>query len=461
MLLTYRYHIYPSEIQKLILAIHFGHNRFVWNEAMRFIGSNGNRYTSRYQLHGRLPQLKKKYTWLKEAHSQTLQATIKRFDLAYQRFFKKQSNKPKPKKRNSIQSIEFPQNVKVDFDLGCIRLPKLNYVKAKFHRKFKGEIKTCYVSMTPSSEYFVSLVVEDSVLQPPVNTDAKLTGVDLGITDLAITSTNKKYENIKPLQKKLKKLAKAKRVLARRSRKKHTLLTVNTHMFGPFSKEEPLAPFVEKKEVYSNRREKARLHVARIYRDITNARDDNLHKISRKLVDENEGLAFESLNIRGMVKNKRLARSILDCSWGKLVSMCEYKAAREGKPCIRIGTFVASSKTCHVCGHKYHGLTLNERTWKCEVCNTEHNRDINAAINIAAEGQRLLQQKIDNGFFESQEKSKLKAKTTMGTTSVPIQTSDEVEPAGLAGRGEECKSGLPPVFSEARKETSLDINTDI
>lgn len=241
------------------------------------------------------------------------------------------------------------------------------------------------------------------------------------------------------------------------------LLVVNTCMFGPFSKSDPLAPFMEKKEVYSNRREKVRLRVSKIYRDITNARNDYLHKVSRSLVDKNEGLAFESLNIRGMVKNRKLSRSILDCSWGKLVSMCEYKSAMAGKPCIKIGTFVASSKTCSTCGNKYHGLTLNERTWQCEACGSTHNRDINAAINIAAEGQRLLQRKIDNGFFESQDKSKLKTKETMRTTLVPIQISEtsEIEPAGLAGRGEDCKCGLPPVFMEARKGKSSDINPDI
>lgn len=169
---------------------------------------------------GRLPKIKKQIEWLSDAHSQTLQATIKRLDLAYQRFFKKQSGYPKTKKRSAEQSIEFPQNTSVDFALNCIKVPRIGYIKAKLHRKFKGVIKTCYINKSPANEYFACFVVDDGIAKPKVKTDVKLTGIDLGIKGLVITSNGKKYANNKFLRKKLQQLRKAQKVLSRRSKKK-------------------------------------------------------------------------------------------------------------------------------------------------------------------------------------------------------------------------------------------------
>ena len=453
-MLTYRYRIYPSEQQKHNLAIHFGHNRFVWNETLRFIQNDNNgKYTSRNKMSSRLTQIKKEILWLSDAYSQTLQATIKRLDQAYQRFFKKQSSYPKIKKRNTDQSIEFPQNTSVDFSLNCIKIPKIGYIKAILHRKFKGIIKTCTINKSPANDYYACFVVDDGVPLPTVNTNVELTGIDLGIKDLVITSHGQKYGNNKYLKQKLRQLKKAQKILSRRSLKKQRIQVINTKLYSPYSQENPLKSFSEEKEIFSNRREKARLQVAKLHRNVVNCRNDYLHKISRKIVDNNEGLAFESLNIRGMVRNRRLSQSIMDCGWGKLVNYCEYKSRRAGKVCIKIGTFFASSKTCSVCGNKYHGLTLDERVWQCENCGSKHDRDVNASRNISIEGNRLLEKMVVNGEFESQEKPRKSRYSKKKKDSV-LESIKQF--AGLAERGEEVsRESVPAYLVEACQEKHL------
>ena len=346
-----------------------------------------------------------------------MQSTLRKLDIAYECAIKGIRGFPKFKKKNKeVQSIEFPQNAFALFDKKLSKVPKLGEIKTKFHRKFFGQIKTCHITKSPSHEYHIHFVVDDFIPQPKYKTEGvNLTGVDLGINDLAITSTGKKYENNKFLKKKLHQLKKAQKVLSRRSLKKKKLTINNKKMFGPFSKDEPLKEFTETVNVYSNRREKARLQVAKIHRDITNCREDHLHKVSKQLVDENEGLVFETLNIKGMVKNHKLAQAIYDCAWYKLINFCKFKADRQGKMVIQIDTFFASSKKCLKCGHKYHGLTLDERNWICEECGTYHDRDVNAAINILMEGYRILPDKIKNGDFKIQErKPKIQRKKPTG-----------------------------------------------
>jgi putative transposase len=270
--------------------------------------------------------------------------------------------------------------------------------------------------------------------KPKVKTDIQLTGIDLGIKDLVITSHGQKYSNNKYLKQKLRQLKKAQKVLSRRSLKKQTIQVINTKLYGPYSQENPLKSFSEEKEIFSNRREKARLKVAKLHRDVVNCRNDYLHKVSKQLVEENHGLAFESLNIRGMVKNRRLSQSIMDCGWGKLYGLCQYKSERVGKVCIKIDTFFASSKTCSVCGNKYHGLTLNERIWQCENCGSEHDRDVNASKNIGKEGERLLADMVKKGAFENQEKPR-RSRYGNRKKKDSIVESD-CKSAGLAERGE-------------------------
>ena len=443
MITTYKYRIYPSPRQIKQINEILGQNRFVWNDALYFIKNHNKGNCPSYDgLCKRLTQLKQKHTWLYQSPSQSLQHTLKRLRIAYDRYENKISKQPKFKKRQDEQSIELPQQVSVDFTKNCIKIPKLKEIRAVLHREFVSEIRTCFISKTPTGEYYVSFVVEDYKKYPQMNNNAELTGVDLGITDLVITSKGKKYPNKRHFKQKLRRLRRAQRELSRRSLKKHKKLVVNKKMYGPFSKDEPLKEFTKNILTYSNRREKSRLKVARIHRDIVNARDDYLHKISYDLVKNNDGLSFEKLNITKMLKNKRYARSIMDCSWGKLYIFCLYKADKLGKPVIKIDDpFFPSSKTCSHCGNIHHNLKINDRVWTCK-CGVTHDRDINAAINIAKRGQQVLTNTINAPDFESQEISKNKdidKKKEKGSKSL-----NRIIRAGPALRGEVAKQEVLP-----------------
>ena len=210
MLKTYQYRLYPSLYQKQILSIQFGHNRFVWNNTLNYLQGEYQKYLHEKinnpeikqkfinlgDIIKRLPILKQEIEWLSLAHSQTLQATMKRLDLSFQMFFKKKGSHPKFKRKTDEQSIEFPQQAKIDFDLKCIKLPKLGYTKITLDRTFHGTIKTCYVKKNKINQYFVSFVVDDGLAYPETNVFG-----DLGIKDLVITSKGEKIPNNKFLKR--------------------------------------------------------------------------------------------------------------------------------------------------------------------------------------------------------------------------------------------------------------------
>jgi putative transposase len=312
---------------------------------------------SGYDVKKLIPQLKKEYEWLSLAYSSCLQQVCLNLGVAFNNFFEKRASYPKFKSKHGRQSIQYPQNVKVLKD--CLSIPKIGEVKAVIQRTIQGKIKTVTISKNCSNQYFASVLFEDGKQKPDSNTDGKAIGIDLGLTHFAITSDGSKFENPRWL---------------------------NKHELNLKRKQQQLS----RKQKGSSNRNKSRHKVARIHRKITNCRKDFLHKLSRRIVNENQVIVVENLNVKGMMSNNCLAKSIHQVGWGQFCTMLKYKAEMEGKIYLEVGRFFPSSKTCHVCLNQVGSLPLDVRTWTCSHCLTTHDRDINAAINLRDEGLRIL-----------------------------------------------------------------------
>jgi putative transposase len=369
MIKAFKYRIFPNAEQETIFAKHFGSCRFLYNWGLARkieLYQKENKKISCFDLIKEITILKtqEEYKWLAEVNSQSLQQSLRHLDNAFTRFFREKKGFPKFHKKTGKQSFTVPQNVKIDFENNQIQIPKCKQVKAKLHRKFEGNIKTCVISKTPTGKYFISVLVEnDAIISQKAEIKSETAvGIDLGIKDFATLSSGEVIANPKHLKSKEIKLAKHQKRLAR-------------------------------KKKGSKRRELQKKRVAKIYEKITNERNDFLHKTSKKIVQEFDTVIIENLNVKGMTKNHCLAKAISDCSWGTFTNMLEYKCNWYGKNLVKIGRFEPSSRLC-TCGVINKDLKLSDRVWTCQACNTTHDRDALASQNIKKFGlqkQNLIQ----------------------------------------------------------------------
>jgi putative transposase len=357
MLKAYKFRLYPTKKQTEHFAKHIGSCRFVYNWALDQkikTYQQTEKSISQFELNKQIKVLKNDFPWLKEVNSQSLQGMTKNLETAFTKFFREKTGFPNFKSRkNPIQSFPIPQHYMVDFEKGSVKLPKIGEVKAILHKSFEGTLRTATVSKTPTGKYYISILVEDGKELPVKQEFSKSTtvGIDVGIKDFAILSNGEKVENPKHLKNSLKRL----KCLQKR---------------------------VSKKVKGSNNRNKAKKHLSKIHETISNQRTNFQHQLSFRLISENQAIALETLNVKGMAKNHCLAQSISDAGWSPFVDKLTYKAEWFGKTVLRIGRFEPSSKICNVCGYHNSNMTLDVRVWECPYCKTKHDRDVNSAINI-------------------------------------------------------------------------------
>lgn len=369
MLNAYKYRLHPTREQSGFFNKSFGCVRFIYNWGLQkrieaYAKDKGR--ISYVQLCAMLTELKKdeQYSWLRDVSNECLQQALRNLDAAFTRFFREKKGFPRFKsKSRSRQSYKAILSVHVDQERRRIKLPKIGWVKYGNNRKFEGDVRSVTVSVTPSGKYHVSVLVDDGKEIPeklPVTFDTTI-GIDMGIKDFAVCSNGDTYENPRHLIKAEQRL----RTLQRR---------------------------LSRKKKGSNRRNRARMILAIQHEKVANRRQDYLHKISTKIVRENQAIVVEDLNTKGMMRNHRLSKAIGACGWSTFFNMLEYKCERQGKTFIRIGRFDPSSKMCS-CGHVYRGLKLSGREWICPNCGSVNDRDLLAACNIKRFGlqeQNLL-----------------------------------------------------------------------
>ncbi|EOW83903.1 IS200/IS605 family element RNA-guided endonuclease TnpB [Enterococcus columbae] len=371
---AYKFRIYPTEEQEIFFAKTFGCVRKVYN---LMLNDRKKAYEevkndpSKKMTFPTPAKYKKEFPFLKEVDSLALANAQLHLDKAYKNFFRDKSvGFPRFKsKKNPVQSYTTNnQNGTVALiDSKFIKVPKLkSLVRIKLHRQPKGMIKSTTISRNSSGKYYISLLCKEEISELPKTNSA--IGIDLGITDFAILSDGQKIDNNKFTSKMEKKLKREQRKLSRRA-----LLAKKRGV-----------------KLYEARNyQKQRQKVARLYEKVKNQRTDFLNKLSTEIIKNHDIICIEDLNVKGMLRNHKLARSISDVSWSSFVAKLQYKADWYGREIIKVDTWFPSSQICSECGHKDVKKSLDIREWTCPICHTHHDRDINASINILIEGLRI------------------------------------------------------------------------
>ena len=381
MLTAVKYRIYPNKNQSILINKTIGCARFVYNKMLGDFYNNDLITTPAYY--------KQDYPFLKEVDSLALANSQMNLKQAFRNYKnnKDHFNKPKFKKKSRSKLSYKTNNQKgtIRIENDRLILPKFKSgIKIVLHRQIEGVIKSVTVEQVPSGYYTASILYEvpDNQIKTTLSKD-NIVGIDLGLTHLAITSDNKKYNNPKNFRQLKKKLAKEQRILSRRFE--------NNVKERVYDENGDLDKIIFKKPLKDCKNyQKQKRKVARIYNKIKNRRLDNLHKVSTKLVKNHDYVVMETLRVHNLIKNRKLSKSIADVGWSMFVNMIEYKCERYGKEFVQIDQWYPSSQICSHCNHKDGKKALSIREWTCNKCGTHHDRDINAAINIKNKGLEMI-----------------------------------------------------------------------
>ena len=370
MLKAIKIRLYLSTEQEIYINKLLGSYRFIYNQCLDFKIKkyNNHKETATFKDLGKhLTSLKNEFEWLRESHSKVLQQSLINLEQAYKSFFKNGNGFPKFKsKHQKKQSCRFPVDAIMGVKGNRINITrKLNDIHFKCSKrderelnKYQDKIKSGTLSKTKSGKYYFSILIDTKIKKELPDTD-KIIGIDLGIKDFIVDSNGEKFENIKVIRNNKTKLAKLHRELSR-------------------------------KQKNSSNKNKARIKLAKFHEKLNNIKENYLHKVVNQLLSENQTIVIEDLNIKGMMKNHCLARSIQELSLYRFKEMLVYKAKWYNRDIIQVDKFFPSSKKCSCCGEKNINLTLSDRHWKCQFCGCEHDRDFNAATNLRNEGLRIL-----------------------------------------------------------------------
>jgi putative transposase len=359
---AFKYRFYPSFEQEQLLAQTFGCVRVAYNQVLRWRTDafhNDQQKIGYTQASAKLTELKRlpEFEWLNDVSCVPLQQSLRHQQAAFKNFFEGRAGYPQFKKKRDKQSAEFTKSgfQYRDGELTIAKCKEPLYIR--WSREPSSKPSSITITKDSAGRYFVSMLCEFEPKRLPVVNQT--VGIDLGITDLFVTDKGEKVGNPRHTKKYATQLTKAQRRLS-------------------------------KKKLGSRNRAKAKLKVARVHAKISDCRQDGLHKLSRRLINDNQVVCVETLKVKNMVRNPKLSKAISDCGWGEFARQLAYKAEWAGRDLVAIDQWFPSSKRCSCCGHTVKSLPLDVRRWQCPECDTSHDRDTNAAINIKAVGHAVL-----------------------------------------------------------------------